>query len=88
MEGEESQHLDIPSTNPPMDTDHEVGDESEDRVDGAETKMRTNQCQHPRNWEAVMEKLEGLAYDDPCSDSDAAVRGVDGLQGFQLISTR
>ena len=31
-----------------------------------------------------MEELEGLAYDDPCSDSDAIIMGVDGPQGPQL----
>ena len=28
-----------------------------------------------------MEEAEGLAYDDPRSDSDATVMGVDGSQG-------
>ena len=28
-----------------------------------------------------MEETEGLAYDDPWSDSDVTVMGVDGLQG-------
>ena len=31
-----------------------------------------------------MEGSEGLAYDDPQSDSDATVMGVDGLQGPAL----
>ena len=31
-----------------------------------------------------MEGLEGLAYDDPQSDSDAMVTGVDGRQGPAL----
>ena len=32
MEGDELQHSDAPSTNPPMDTDHEVGEESEEPI--------------------------------------------------------
>ena len=31
-----------------------------------------------------MEEAEGLAYDDPRSDSDATVTGVDGSQGPEL----
>ena len=31
-----------------------------------------------------MEELEGLAYNDPCSNSDATVMGADGPQGPQL----
>ena len=31
-----------------------------------------------------MEEAEGLAYDDPRSDSDATVMGVDGSQGPEL----
>ena len=33
-----------------------------------------------------MEELEGLTYDDPHSDSDATIMGVDSLQGPQLSS--
>ena len=33
-----------------------------------------------------MEELERLAYDDPHSDSDATVMGVDGPQGPQSSS--
>ena len=33
-----------------------------------------------------MEELEGLAYNDPHSDSDAAIMGIDSLQGPQLSS--
>ena len=33
-----------------------------------------------------MEESEGLAYNDPHSDSDATITGVDGLQGPQLSS--
>ena len=55
MEGEESWHSDAPSTNPPMDTDCEVGEESEEPIrseegtdgqmspgDEAETNAHTN----------------------------------------------
>ena len=31
-----------------------------------------------------MREAEGLAYDDPWSDSDATIMGVDGLQGPEL----
>ena len=31
-----------------------------------------------------MEESEGLAYDDPHSDSNATITGADGLQGPQL----
>ena len=31
-----------------------------------------------------MEESEGLAYDDPCSDSDATILGADGPQRPQL----
>ena len=33
-----------------------------------------------------MEEAEGLAYDNPHSDSDATIMGVDGLQGPELSS--
>ena len=69
--------------------DREVGDEREDRVGGQTSpgdEVETNQCRHPRNWEAIMEEVEGLAFDDPHSDSDATVMGVDGLQGPELSS--
>ena len=59
MEGEESQFSDAPSTSPPMDTDHKVGEESkepirsEEEADGqmspgdeAETNPCTNRHQH------------------------------------------
>ena len=32
---------------------------------------------HSRDWEAVIEGSEGLAYDDPWSDSDTKVMGAD-----------
>ena len=99
MEEEESQFSDAPSTNPPMDTDHEVGEESEEPIrseEGADGQMSpggkaernacTNRCQHSQNWEAVMEESEGLAYNDPHSSSDATVTGVDSLPGPQLSS--
>ena len=33
-----------------------------------------------------MEEAKGLAYDDPRSDSDATIIGVDGSQGPELSS--
>ena len=33
-----------------------------------------------------MEEVEGLAYDDPWSDSDATIMGADGSQGPELSS--
>ena len=53
VEGEESQHSDAPSTNPPTDTDHEAGQESEEpngSEEGADRQMspgdeaETNAC--------------------------------------------
>ena len=83
-EEEEVLHSDTQSTNPPTDTDPETGDESEDRA-GGQTNPRDaaerDQQWHPQNWEAIMEEAEGLAYDDPQSDSSATVMGADGLQG-------
>ena len=81
---EEVWHSDTQSTNPPTDTDPEVGDESEDRAGGQTNPgdaVERDRWQHPRNWEAIMEEAKGLAYDDPWSDSDATVMGVDGSQG-------
>ena len=97
IEGEELWHSDAPTTNLPTDTDHEAGDESEEPIgseegvdwqmspgDEAETNMCTNRCWHPLNWEAIMEESEGLAYDDPRSNSNATIMGADGLLGPQL----
>ena len=97
METEESRHSDAPSTHPPMDTDNEAGEESKEPIkskegvdgqlspgDEAETNTHTNQHWHPQNWEAVMEELEGLAYDDPHSGSDATIMGLDSPPGPQL----
>ena len=88
MEGDESQVSDAPSTNLPMDTDRKAGEESEEPIeskegadgcmsprDKTERNACTNQCQCSRNWEAVMEELEGLAYNDPHSSSDATIMG-------------
>ena len=99
MEGEESQFSDAPSTSPPMDTDHEVGEESEEPIgskegadwqmshrDEAEKNPCTSQCQCSQNWEAIMEESEGLAYNDPHSSSDATIMGVDRPPGSQLSS--
>ena len=92
MEGEELQFSDAPSMSPPMDMDREAGEESEEPVgskegadgwmspkEGAEVNPCTDRHQHSGNWESVMEELEGLAYDDPCSNSNATITGVDSL---------
>ena len=54
--------------------------------DEAETNKCTNQCWCSQNWEAIIEESEGLAYDDPCSSSDATIMGVDSPPGPQLSS--
>ena len=90
MEGEESQFSDAPSTSPPMNTDCQVGEESEEPIgseegvdgwmspgEGAKANPCTDQCQCSQNWESIMEESEGLAYDDPCSSSDATIVGAD-----------
>ena len=87
VEEEEAWHSDTLSTNPPMDTDPRVGDESEDGAGGQTSPgdaVERDQWWHPWNWEAEMEEAEGLAYDDPRSDSDATIMGMDGLQGPEL----
>ena len=86
-EEEEVWCSDTQGTNPPTDTDPEVGDESEDRAGGQTNPgdaVERDQWWHPWNWEAVMEEAKGLAYDDPRSDSDATVMGADSLQGPEL----
>ena len=88
-EEEGAWHSDTPSTNLPTDIDCEAGDESEDRA-GGQTRpgdeAETDQWRCPHDWEAVMEEAEGLTYDDPRSDSDATITGVDGSQGPELSS--
>ena len=76
---EEVQHPELPT----MDTEPEQGEESEDgaRQTDLEEEVEPNRWQHPRDWEAVMEGSEGLAYDGPRSDSNATVMGVDCPQG-------
>ena len=63
--------------------DPEQEDESEDgvRQTDPEEEAEPNRQQCPRDWEAIMEGAEGLAYDDPPSDSNAMVMAVDSLQG-------
>ena len=64
-----------------------MGDESEDGVGGQTNpgdSAERDQWQCPWNWEAAVEKAKELAYDDPRSDSDAMVMGVDGSQGPEL----
>ena len=52
-----------------------------------EEEAEPNRWQCPRDWEAVMEGSKGLAYDDPQSDSDAMVTGVDGPWGLHYHPT-
>ena len=82
-EEEEAQHPEPQTT----DTEPERGEESEDgaRQTDLEEEAEPNRWQHSWDWEAVMEGLEGLAYDDPWSDSDATVMGVDCPQGLVLL---
>ena len=65
------------------DTELEWGEESEDgaRQTDLEEDGEPNRWRHSWDWEAVMEKMERLAYDDLRSDSDAMVMGVDCLWG-------
>ena len=86
-EEEEALHSDTQSTNPPTDTDPEAGDESEDGAGGQTSpEVAVERTKHwcPWNWEATVEEAEGLAYDDPWSDSDTTVMGVDCSQGPEL----
>ena len=50
-----------------------------------EEEVEPNRRRHPWDWEAVMEGSEGLAYDDPWSDSVTTVIGVDCPQGPALL---
>ena len=87
VEEEEAWHSDTLSTNPPTDTDPEVGYESKDRVGGQTSPgdvAERDRWQCPQNWEAMMEEAEGLVYDDPWSDSNATIMGADGSQGSEL----
>ena len=86
-EEEEAQHSDTQSTNPPTDTDPEVGDEIEDEVGGQTNPgdaAERDRWWCPQNWKAMMEEAKGLAYDDPRLYSNATVMGVDGSQGPEL----
>ena len=62
------------------DTELERGEESEDeaRQMDQEEEWELNRQRHSRDWEAVIGEEERLAYDDPQSDSNAMVMGVDG----------
>ena len=74
---EEAWHPNPPTT----DTDPKWEDESETRQTDPEEEAEPNRRWHPRDWEAIMEGAEGLAYDDLRSDTDATVTGADGPQG-------
>ena len=90
MEGEESWFSDASSTGLHTDMDCEASKESEEPIvseggangqmspgEGAEANPHTDHHWCSQNWESVMEELEELAYDDPCSSSDATIMGVD-----------
>ena len=78
-EEEEVQHPELPT----MDTEPEWGEESEDRArqTDLEEEVEPNRQWCSQDWEAAMEGSERLAYDEPWSDSDATVVGVDCPQG-------
>ena len=61
-----------------MDTE-EWGEESEDRArqTNLEEGVEPDRQQHLWDWEAVIEGLQGLAYDDPQSHSNAMMMGAD-----------
>ena len=62
-------------TEPEQEEESEDGARQTDPEEGAEPNRR--QC--PQDREAIMEGLEGLAYDDLGLDSDTMVMGADGL---------
>ena len=70
-----------------MDTKPKQAEESEDgaRQTDLEEEAESNRWRRSQDWEAAMEGLEGLAYDDPQSDSDVMVMGVDCPQGPVLL---
>ena len=72
---------------PTTDTELEWGEESEDRArqTDLEEEVEPNRWWHLWDWEAVIEGLGGLAYDDLWSDSDATVMGVAGGQGSTWV---
>ena len=68
----------------PLTTDtKEQGEESEDgaRQTDLEEGVEPDRRRCSWDWEAVMEGSQGLAYDDPRSDSDAMMMGADCLLG-------
>ena len=83
LEEEEAQ----PPKPPTTDTEPERGEESEDgvRETDQEEEAEPNRRWRSQDWEAVMEGSEGLAYDDPRSDSDATVTGADCPWGPVLL---
>ena len=56
--------------------------------EGAKANPYTNRRQCSQNWESIMEELEGLAYNDPCSSSGATVMGADSQPtGASIVFT-
>ena len=62
---------------PTTDT-NEQGEEDKNRarLTNLEEGMEPDRQWHSWDWEAVIEGSQGLAYDDPWSDSDAMMTGA------------
>ena len=73
-EGEEVEDPKLPTT----DTE-EWWNESEDGARQTDLKkgVELDRQWHSQDWESVMEGSQGLAYDDPQSDSDATMTGAE-----------
>ena len=56
-------------------------DENRASLTSLEEGMAPDRWWHSQDWEAVMEGLQGLAYDGPQSDSDATMTGAGCPQG-------
>ena len=74
---------DVRDPKPPTTDPEERGDESEDgaRQTDLVEGVEPDRWRHSRDWESVMEGLQGLAYDDPRSDSNAMKTGADCPRG-------
>ena len=74
---------DVQDPEPPTTDTEEWGDECEDGARQADLKegVEPDRRRCSRDWESVMEGSQGLAYDDPWSDSDAMMMGAECLWG-------
>ena len=70
-----------------MDVEPERGEENEEgaRQMEQEDEQEPNRQWCLQDWEAVMGEEERLAFDDPQSDSNTTVMGVDGHSLRHLI---